>query len=200
MSVVLEQPVTEYPIPFKWSRELYYAAVDAGIFGTETPVELIGGELVWSMSPQNSPHATAIRLMEDALRAAFNSGWEIRSQMPLALGLNSEPEPDVAVVAGKPRDYVKSHPTTAALVVEISDSTLRFDLTVKASLYASADIPEYWVVDLTKSMVYVHREPASDAQARFGFAYQAVTTVAPDGQVSPLSGPQQIIYVADVLP
>lgn len=117
------------------------------------------------MSPQNSPHFTAIRLAEDALRKVFGLGYEVRVQGPLDLSPSSQPEPDIAVVRGSIRDYAKAHPTTAVLVVEVSDSTVVFDRGEKASLYASVECPNtgssICKTDVSKSLATPCRWQAS---------------------------------------
>ena len=99
--------------------------VEAGILGPEDRLELIEGEIL-TMSPQNSPHVTGVHLVSEVLREAFRGlAVVLRAQAPLALAEDSEPEPDVAVVAGKSlREYRKAHPQTALLVVEVADSSL----------------------------------------------------------------------------
>ena len=109
-----------------WTREEYYKMAEAGILGPGERVELIEGEII-AMTPQDTPHAVAGSLVDEVLRTAFGTGFHVRSQRPLSLGLESEPEPDAAVVRGAARDFLKAHPTTAVLVVEISHTTLAFD-------------------------------------------------------------------------
>ena len=132
---------------------------DAGIFHPDERIELIGGELFLKELPLKSPHATAISLCEAALRNPVKEGCFIRSQLPLTLSERDEPIPDIAVVPGSIRDYEKHHPSTA-LLVEVGETTLRFDRQVKASLYAWAGIPEYWIVNFMEGVVEVYREPA----------------------------------------
>ena len=132
----------------RWTRDEYDRMIATGIFHPEERLELLEGEIV-HMTPQGSGHATAVRLVEDALRNLFNVGFDVRVQMPLALGTDSEPEPDVAVVVGPPRDYRDEHPRVAILVVEVADSTLSLDRERKAALYARAGIQEYWLLNLT---------------------------------------------------
>ena len=109
----------------------------------------------------------------------------------------SEPEPDLAVVAGGPRDW-KDHPTTCELLVDISDTTLTYDLDQKRQLYAQALIPEYWVVDLVNRQLIVHRRPK---RPRSGAArYEVVTVFGSDAAVKPLAKPRSSIKVADLLP
>ena len=123
----------------RWTRREYERLVDLGAFGSEERLELIGGQLV-VREPQGRPHSTAIRLVAGALRAAFGPGWNVDAQLPVALDEESEPEPDVAVVAGGPRDYLASHPSRPALVVEIALTSLALDRGEKASLYARAGV------------------------------------------------------------
>src|SRR5215510_5308887 len=110
----------------RWTRLEYERLIDLGAFGPEDRLELIDGELI-VREPQGRPHSTAIRLVAHALREAFGRDWSIEAQLPVALDEESEPEPDVAVVAGGPRDYLVSHPTRPALVVEIALSSLALD-------------------------------------------------------------------------
>ena len=117
----------------------------------------------------------------------------MRIQNPLAADEYSEPEPDVAVVTGTVRDYRFAHPTSAVLVVEISDESLRHDRTVKQRLYARCGIPEYWVLALPEARLEVYRDPAGDG-------YQSVTNHAAGDKVAPLALPDARIVVDDLLP
>ena len=110
----------------RWTRKQYDCMVAAGIFYPDVRVELIDGYIV-DMSPQSSVHAVTVQLVEEALRLAFPKGYDVRTQMPLALDDMSEPEPDVAVVPGSPRDYLDDHPTTAVLIVEVARVSLGMD-------------------------------------------------------------------------
>jgi Uma2 family endonuclease len=135
-------------------------------------------------------------LVQRALEKAFGANHVVRVQGPLDLGERSQPEPDVAVVAGSPRDY-RDHPTSALLVVEISDTTLEFDRERKARLYAKAGLVEYWVVNLVDRVLEVHRSPATDAQAP---RYGEIKSVAAGEMVSPVAAPTAAIAVSDLLP
>src|SRR6266446_3958714 len=94
----------------RWTRLEYERLIDAGMFRSGERLELLGGHLVVREPQGRSLHATAIGLVEDALRACFGSGWVVRVQMPIALDDESEPEPDVAVVPGARRGYELPHP------------------------------------------------------------------------------------------
>src|SRR5215510_3090877 len=140
----------------RWRRIEYERLIETGFFRPGDPVELVGGQLIVA-EPQGSGHFAAIRAAEEALRRAFGPGWEVRSQGPLALDEESEPEPDVAVVPGSFLDYRAMHPSRPVLVVEVSQSSLALDREHKGSLYARAGLVDYWIVNLIDGVVEVHR-------------------------------------------
>ncbi|MFQ5760380.1 MAG: Uma2 family endonuclease [Acidiferrobacterales bacterium] len=176
----------------RWAREEYDRMIAAGVFHPEARLELIDGEIV-NMTPQGSLHATAVRLAEDLLRVAFSTGFDIRVQMPLALDDSSEPEPDLAVVTGSPREYRDAHPSGAVLIVEVADATLSFDRQQKKTLYARTGIQEYWIVNLTDEQLEVYRDPR-------GTDYTRKTTLRSGQSVAPLAAPESSISVIELLP
>ncbi len=182
------------------TRLEFERAGEQGLFGPDERLELLGGEVIRKMSPQSGAHAAATARVEEALRRAFPEGHVVRVQMPLALGTHSEPEPDVAVVAGCLEDFDHEHPTAAALVVEVADSTLRLDRRVKASLYALGGIPEYWLVNLPERQLEVHREPIAKVGETFQHHYRLALRLLEGDSVSPLAAPQMTIAVAALLP
>jgi Uma2 family endonuclease len=182
------------PRPWKWTREQYHRLGEQGFFHGKR-VELIRGEVI-EMSPMKEPHACGIALTSESLRTAFGDGFYVRTQVPLSLGC-SEPEPDVAVVVGSPRDYT-SPPTTALLIVEIADSTLFYDTTTKAELYAEAGVADYWVLDVANRRLLVFRDP--EPLSAGGTAYRTHLTLFETDRVSPLAAPTVTIAVKDLLP
>jgi len=182
----------------RWTRVEYDKLIETGFLGPGDKIELLGGQLCVS-EPQNNPHATAISLGLEAIRHALAPGWHVRVQLPIALDDESEPEPDLAVVSGGPRDYA-DHPSRPALVVEVADSSLALDREHKGSLYARARLPEYWIVNLVDRVLEVHRESGPDAGAPYGWAYRVVLTLGPDEHVTPLAAPSARLLVADFLP
>lgn len=186
------------PRPYRWSRDEYYKLSGLDLFRGKR-VELIEGEVI-EMSPIHSSQMTGVTLAIDSLREAFGKGWVIRVQGPLSLGINSDPEPDVAVVAGKARDFKDAHPTTAALVIEVADSSLAYDRTVKTSLYAKYCIPDCWIVNLNKRQVEVHRRPIIDATAKYGYSYADKMIFTEQDVVAPLAKPKAKLAVAELLP
>jgi Uma2 family endonuclease len=145
------------------------------------------------MTPQSRAHAVATRAVEEGLRTAFPVGYDIQVQMPLALGQASEPEPDVAVVPGSFRDYPDAHPDHAVLIVEVADTSLEFDRTQKAELYARSRIPEYWIVNLVDRRLEVFRGPQASR-------YDIQLLFNADDSVSPIIVPQMRLHVASLLP
>lgn len=182
------------------TREEFERAGELGIFRPDERLELIGGEVIRKMSPQKTSHATAIRQAEETLRRAFAAGYDVRVQLPLVLGPHNEPEPDVSVVVGSFKDYRQAHPTTAVLVVEVADSTLRLDRGAKASLYAQGGVADYWIVNLQDRVLEVHREPAALPDQPLGHHYRSITRHPDSAAISPLAAPRVSIAVADLLP
>lgn len=177
----------------RWPRQEYDRLIDTGILGPEDRVELLDGEIVVTF-PKNPPHSVAVQLTAEALRAVFSSGFVVRSQEPFGAGDDSEPEPDVAVVPGRPRDYARAHPTTAVLLVEVSDSSLELDRQRKGSLYARAGVPEHWIANLIDRTVEVYRGPHPDGTWEVRAVYREGRSL------SPLSAPNASIAVVDLLP
>jgi Uma2 family endonuclease len=181
----------------RWRRVEYERLVDVGAFEGE-PLELIGGQLIVA-EPQHSPHAAAVGMVGDTLRASLPPGWIIRVQAPIALDDDSAPEPDVAVVRGSHADYRRAHPAWAALIVEVAESSLAFDRAQKGGLYARAGIPDYWIVNLVDRVVEVYRNPGPDLTASFGWRYSAVERVRPPATLALLELPQAVVRVAALL-
>ena len=183
----------------RWKRVEYERLIETGFFQPGDPVELIGGQLIVA-EPQGSNHLTAIQAVEEALRAAFGAGWQVRGQGPVALDEESEPEPDVAVVPGSFRDYAAAHPSRPVLVVEVSESSLALDRHHKGSLYARAGLDDYWIVNLVDRVLEVYRNPGPEPAASFGWRYQSVEPFERGASVSPLALPGAHIHVGDLLP
>ena len=152
---VLADPVT----PWRgMTRGQYDALVDTGLLEGE-PVELLEGVLV-QVSPQGEQHTDAVMLLTRCLVPRLPEPWFLRVQSPLAATDRSEPEPDLAVA----QRTVGRHPSTAALVIEVSVSSHRTELSVKAGVYAAA-VTEYWVLDLPAREVVVHTQPGPSGYA-----------------------------------
>ena len=177
-----------------FSRLEYDKMIDAGVLGEDEHVELVGGAIV-EMSPEGPHHAGTIDLCAEVLRRVFGSGFTVRVQHPIVIDPDCEPEPDLAIVAGDPRSHLGAHPRSAALVVEVAESSLAFDRREKALLYARAGIPEYWIVNLADRIVEVHRDPSPKG-------YRRVESLAVGEEIVPLAAPDAgaIVAIASLLP
>ena len=189
-----------YPMrTHRWTRAAYDQLIEIGIFAPGEALELLDGDIIVA-EPQSGPHYTAIYLAEEVLRAAFGVGWVIRTQAPIALDDLSEPEPDVAVAPGTPREYSREHPARPVLIVEVAASSLALDRDHKGSLYARAGLQDYWIVNLVDQVLEIYRTPTVDATAPFGWRYASTLVLGPESVVAPLAAPGAAVRVASMLP
>ncbi len=168
-----------------WTRREYYQLAEQGWF-TGQRVQLIHGEII-QMPQQRHDHAAAICKAERILQDRFEPSHHVRNQAPLNVGADSDPEPDVAVVAGTIEDY-SDHPTTAILVVEVSDSSLRLDRR-KAALYAWAGVGEYWIINLPDQCLEVYRNPIAANEPGGEATYADRRVLGMDAEVTPHAAP-----------
>jgi len=157
-----------WPRPHLLTVHDYYRMAEVGLLHPDDRTELIEGEII-DMPPIGNRHAEAVRLLNKRLLRAVGDDAEISSQLPVRLSLRSEPQPDFAVIQAKRGGYRTAHPVPSdvLLLVEVSDSTLRYDLGKRASLYAGHRIPEYWVFDLQRNRVWRHRAPVAREYTQF---------------------------------
>jgi Uma2 family endonuclease len=183
------ESVAAIPNDLIWrlSIEQYHAIIQAGILTDDDSVELLEGWLVFKR-PNNPPHRVTTRLVRTALENILPRGWYVDSQEPIALS-NSEPEPDIVVVRGDTRQYLDRHPGAEdiALIIEVSDTTLQRDRTVKKRIYARAGISIYWIVNLVEEQVEVYSQPfveveQPDYTQRWDFGRSAVIPIIIEGR------------------
>lgn len=177
----------------RWTRSECRQLMDLGIL-EEARFELIHGEIILKMT-QHERHVFTCQQVQRALEAIFGSEY-VRMAAPIAIADHEEPEPDAAVMTHTGRDYLRlgtPPPEDVRLAVEVSDSTLRFDRTVKRGQYASAGIPEYWIVDINARALHVLRQP-------LGGDYTEEQTVTVGDTIRPLAAPAAAIAIADLLP
>jgi Uma2 family endonuclease len=185
--------LARYPVPrHRLSRRDYYRLGEAGILGEDDRVELLEGQLV-DMSPIGPRHAIVTENLNELLVTGFAGRCRIRCQNPVVLDDGSEPQPDFALVRRPWSGYPHTHPgpDDIFLLIEVSDSSLDFDRTVKLELYARAGIREVWIVDLTTDGVLVHRRPS-------GGGYGSVVRVEGPGVLGVEGLPGVTIPVAKV--
>ena len=183
----------------RWTRREYERLIDHGFLDEDDPIELLDG-LLLVKEPQHSLHRTAVLLAAKAVERAFGEGWFVQTQSPITLDDRSEPEPDVCVVRGSPRDYTDAHPTRPELIVEVALSGLGVARGRKASAYARGGIGDYWIVNLVDRALEVYRDPGSDPAAPYGWRYGAVERLSPAAAASLLALPAVRIAVSDLLP
>jgi Uma2 family endonuclease len=162
-------PLVAQPLPVpedvrvaRLTVEQYHSMIEAGVLESGDPLELLDGLLVPKMT-KKTPHITSGKLVSQELLRLLPEGFHLQNQDPITTS-DSEPEPDVAIVRGQPRDYAsrKPGPTDVPLVVEIADDSLERDRGTKLRLYARASIAEYWIVNLREQVVEVYREPSRE--------------------------------------
>jgi len=155
MSAILEYP-QKHPI----SAEEYLRMGEAGVFAPEARLELIEGEII-EVAPIHPPHAGCVTRLTKLFVQRANDRAIVPVQNPLIISEHSVPQPDVALLEPRADYYARSHPTASDvfLVVEVADTTLRFDLQTKVPLYARCGIAEAWVVDVNARIVHVFRDP-----------------------------------------
>lgn len=144
----------------------YHRMVEAGVFDEDERLELIEGVLV-RVSPQKRSHAHAVQKIGRLLSRQLGDEFDVLYQLPVTLGDQSEPEPDVAVVNAEEGRSRTEHPRHPLLVIEVAGESLRKDRGVKAELYARHGVPEYWIVNLEAEAIEIHRDP-DPAAARWG--------------------------------
>jgi len=183
-----------------WTSAEVARALELGLFPPTQHMELIAGELI-EQRTQNHPHGISLSKSQRALQAAFGEAFYVSVQTPLQVDEENEPEPDLMVVAGSPDDY-EDHPTAAAvaLAMEVSDTTVRYDQTTKANLYARAGVAEYWILILKTRTLEVRRDPIALSETPTDYGYRSLTIYRETDSVTPLNAGDAVISVSSLLP
>lgn len=192
-------PQTSVPQTYRWTCEQFHALGEEGRFQGQRVI-LLEGEII-AMPPVGDLHCGVVTLASEAFRSVFGTGFFVREEKPFDIGRTTDPLPDIVVVAGTIRDFINQGPTEAALIVEVSNSTLLYDRREKASFYAAAGIRDYWIINVAQqpAQVEVHRQPGADAAQPFGFGYAEVTAYGAEAVIQPLAAPRPVA-VAALLP
>ncbi|HEY9085608.1 MAG TPA: Uma2 family endonuclease [Candidatus Tyrphobacter sp.] len=190
-------PSTSMALPLahrRFSLSEYEAMVEHGILTPDDRAELLSGEIVEKMTI-GSRHAACVSRLECAFRKALGDRILLRTASPVALPPNSEPEPDVALLRPREDFYAAKHPraTDVFLVIEVADSSLWVDRTIKLELYAAAGIPEYWIVDLTSNAIEIYTAPR-------GGAYSRKSIASSDEAIALVAFPDFALCAANVIP
>src|SRR5258706_2878302 len=190
------RPVPMEPPRKRWTRSECLAMEASGVWDQQK-LELVEGELINKMG-KNRPHTNVLIIVQGWLIAVFGLQY-VNPETPIDVAPEdnptSEPQPDLIVLAKQSRElrHCNPQPADIRLVVEISDSSLGFDLTKKARLYARAGIAEDWVFDVEARSLVVHRDPRNGS-------YQSVTVYNDQESVSPLASPDREFRIADAFP
>ena len=144
--------------------EDFHRMGDAGLFAPDARMELIEGEII-DMTPIGSAHASRVRRLADLLTTQLHGKAVVAVQDPVHLGDRSEPQPDLAVLRYRADFYASAHPDPGdvLLLIEVADTSVRFDREVKIPLYARHNIPEVWLLDLEAGAMEVYRHPQAGA-------------------------------------
>ena len=158
----------------KFTIEEYHKLIDLGFFTENDRIELIRGEII-EMAPKRTPHSVCNSQLWKQLYKLIGDRAEIRVQEPIFVSPNSEPEPDVVIAKKKTDNYLSAHPTATdiILVIEISDSTLKYDRETKLPLYAEAGINNYWIINLVDSRLEVYSNPFGERD-KFDYRHKSI--------------------------
>lgn len=179
----------------RWTAKDYHRMSELGILEASERTELIAGQIT-VMAAKGTPHVTALRLLATQLDAFLRDrSFFAITQDPIHLNNLSEPEPDLAIVRGSALNYASQHPQPEdiALIVEIADSTLKQDCTIKDKLYAQAGITEYWVQDLKNQQLHIFRAPTA-------IGYRSRTILSTPNRASPLAFPELSLDLESIFP
>ncbi|MBC8160402.1 MAG: Uma2 family endonuclease [Roseiflexaceae bacterium] len=194
-------PLVAVPSDPIWrlSIDQYHQMIRIGILTDDDRVELLEGWLVTQM-PKDPPHRLSTQLTREVVARLLPAAWHVQDQEPITVA-DSEPEPDVAVIAGERRDYASRHPSAQeiALVIEVSDTTLQRDQTLKKQVYARAGIGIYWIINLPQQQLEVYTLPFADDQ---GADYQQCSIYTSNESVPLVVDDRAVgnIVVRDLLP
>ena len=194
--ILFRHPEVGGPERRPFTNAEYHALAEVGILAPDERVQLIAGDII-VMSPVGNRHAACVAFIDDAfslLRLA-PARARVRSQSPLVMPDYSEPEPDATLLAWREDGYAfrHPHPEDVLLLVEVSDSTLRYDRDVKLPLYAAAGVPEVWIVNLRDDWIESHTEPMEDG-------YRSTRRYALGDSIAPQAFPDLSMPVERIIP
>ena len=178
-----------------WTVKEYRQMSELGILDTDDRTELVEGQIL-VMAAKGTPHVLGLRLLAVAFDTLLaNQLFFVSTQDPIQLNDFSEPEPDLAIVRGTALDYADRHPDPddLALVVEVADSTLKYDCEVKDKLYAQSGIEDYWVLDVKNRKLHIFRNPTATG-------YTSHLILTPPNSIAPLKFPDRSVSLLDILP
>ena len=158
---------SELKVRHKLTVDDVYRMAEAGILAEDDRIEIIDGEII-DMAAIGTGHASVVNRINSALTAAFGATAIVSVQNPVRLDDHNQPQPDFAVLKPRPDFYSERHPRAVdvLLLVEVADTSLRYDRAVKLPVYARAGIAEVWIVDLQHRVIDAHRLPTAEGFAQ----------------------------------
>jgi Uma2 family endonuclease len=192
-AAVPNTPESFVPHRYRLTVAEYHRLGEMAIFAEDSRLELIEGDLI-AMPPIGERHAGKTRQLNRLFSARVGEAALVDVQNPVALDRHSEPQPDIALLKPRPDFYESGHPRPedVLLLLEISDSTLRYDREIKVPLYARAGIPEVWLVDLPGQRLEVYRRPSAEG-------YREILYPASDETIAPVLLPEMVLLVNGLL-
>jgi Uma2 family endonuclease len=181
------------PQPRLFTVEEYLRMGESGILGPEERVELIEGEII-QMTPIGPPHSGTVIHLNALLVRGVGDRAMVSPQLPVRLGDLSMPQPDLALLKARSNFYTDAHPREGdvLLLIEVADSSVRYDRRVKLPLYARFGIPEYWIVNLPESCIEAYHTPDEEG-------YQEFRRYVAGERISPQALPDLVIEVGSLL-
>lgn len=167
----------------RFSVAEYHQLTALEFFKEDDRVELIDGQIV-EMAAKGAAHEVCITRLVRELPKLLGDRATVRVQSPIVISNHSEPEPDIAIVQNRDDDYLSGHPMAANViwVIEVADSSLRYDQSVKLPLYAQAKIADYWIFNLGDDRLETYSEPYQTAEGKFG--YRVTRIVLPNEAIA----------------
>ena len=177
----------------------YHRLAELDFFTADDRIELIKGEII-KMAAKGKAHSVCNTRLYKELFKLLEEKATIRGQEPIIITNNSEPEPDLVIVKNRPDDYFVNHPTPSDifLVIEVADSSLKYDQEVKLPLYAEADISDYWIFNLIAYHLECYCQPYQYLQGTFGYRHKSI--ILPNESVKLPSFPELILDLTKVFP
>ncbi len=178
---------------YKFTIDDYQRLYETGLLDAHDRIELLNGELI-IMHAIGYRHAQAVTNLNAELSEQARRRFKISPQNPVELDEYSAPQPDLTLVSWSQRKS-KRHPSPEEvfLIIEVADSSLRYDREEKQSAYAKTGIREFWLLNLEEDILEVYRQPE-------GIAYREKTIIPPDGKASPLEFPDVVLALAEIFP
>jgi len=186
------------PQAVRFTVQDYHRLAALGCLGEDDHIELIRGELI-QMAARGTAHETCVRRLLRVLPGIIGGRATLQCQSPITIAFDGEPEPDFSIVQNREDDYESAHPTSAETlwVIEVADSSLEYDRTIKLSLYAEAAIPHYWLFNAVDRILEAYSEPAQITPEQFGYLSRHIVT--PSGAIALPVG-EGVLSLAQIFP